>query len=259
MAQSTVVWLDAGYENVAAECTSCGTLNTYNRATDIGHFDPISNQRVLCNNDNCAAPFDIVGDLINPGYEKLLLDSCDLLRAKNYRQAVLSATTAYELFFAHFLRVELVYRPCNRDDSATEDDVEWLNRTSSLLLKRTQRHTFESMRRLFLRATVDGIRPATRAEATDYIDCLPIKPERVASIEIEGVADVRLRALLLRVSKATIASLRNQIVHKAAYCPSLDEAKSAVKDAFEAVFSIGLVYKLADDNHHLNEPALEAK
>lgn len=254
MAKSTIVWLDAEYENVAAECPSCGTLNTYNRASDIGHLDPILNQRVLCNNDNCGAPFHIVGDLINPGYEKLLLDSWDLLRAKNYRQAVLSATTAYELFFAHFLRVELVYRPCNRDDSATEDDVEWLNKSSALLLKSTKRQTFESMRRLFLRATVNGVRPATRAEATDYIDRLPNKPEKVANVEIEGVSDDRLRALLLRVSNATIASLRNQIVHKAAYCPSLDEAKPAVEDAFEAVFSLGDVYRLGDDNYHLNEP-----
>ena len=153
------VRVQAGYEIVAAACPRCATRNIYNRAEDIGSFRAIANHGVSCS--RCSAMFDICGDLVNPAFETLLLDSYEFLKEKRYIQSVLSATTAYELFFSHFLRVELVYRPARRDRVAQRNEIAWLNATGTSLRDKTARWTFAPMRRIFLRLALDGTRPAT--------------------------------------------------------------------------------------------------
>lgn len=249
--QVPAVHLDAGYENVAATCPGCATRNVYNRAEDIGGFRAIANHRVKC--ANCHAAFDICGDLVNPAFETLLLDSQDFLREKRYMQAVLSATTAYELFFSHFLRVELVYRPARRDQVTPRDDIAWLSSTVAALHVKTARHTFEPMRSTFLRLAIDGTRPATLSAAETWIASIPKQPTKIDRSEIERLAEDGLRSLLLDVNDATIADLRNNVVHKSAYRPRLNETTSAIDDAYRTIFGLSGRFELQDDDYHLNE------
>lgn len=252
---ATIADIEAGYENIAAICPTCGKRNVLNRATDVGHVSPIENVRIVCENDQCGAAFDAVGDLINPPYEMLLLDACDFIREKRYIQAVLSATTAYEMFFAHYIRVEFVLRASARDRTAEVDTIDWMNAAEQLLQDATRRHTFEPMRRIFLRAAVDNPRPMTVAAAEAYIRSIPT-PKRTPAVprtEIETLPDESLRALLLQVCDSRIADLRNDIVHKTAYRPRLDETRTAVDDAYRTIFRLGHHYKLASISYHLNE------
>jgi hypothetical protein len=169
-------------------------------------------------------------------------------------QAVLSATTAYELFFSHFLRVELVYRPSRRDHLTQRDDIAWLNATATSLRDKTARCTFAPMRRIFLRLAIDGARPATLSAAEACIANIQVKPPAIDRSEIERLADEPFRKLLLAVHDATIADLRNNIVHKTAYRPQLGETKAAVDDANHAIFGLSHHFDLQDDDYHLNEP-----
>ena len=125
-----------GYENISTVCPHCGARNVYNRATDVGHLAPIANGRVNCENAACRAAFDISGDLINPAHELLLLDAHDFIQEKRYIQAVLSATTAYESFFSHYLRVELVYRVSSRDRKTVRNELQWLNAQNACASRR---------------------------------------------------------------------------------------------------------------------------
>ena len=243
----------AGYENVAAACPKCGTRNVYNRAADIGHFRPIANATVTCESMSCGATFDICGDLVNSAPEMLALDACEFLREKRHMQAVLSATTAFEHFFNHFLRVELVYRPTLRDLTTVRDDMDWLNAAAARLRDKTARFTFEPMRRIFLRAAVDEARPATLAAAEAYIAGIPDRPKEVPRAVLERLPDGAHRTLLFRVHSATIAKLRNNIVHKTAYRPGLDETRAAVHDAYETIFGLSTHFAFGDDDYHLNE------
>ena len=247
------VRITAGYENVAAVCPKCGTRNVYNRAADIGHFRNIANASVACENASCRVTFDICGDLVNSAPEMLALDACDFLLEKRNMQAVLSATTAFEHFFSHFLRVELVYRPMRRDVTTDRNDIDWLNAAATRLRDKTARFTFEPMRRIFLRTAVDDVRPTTLASAEAYVSSIPDRPKEVARVDIERLPDGARRSLLLRVHSATIANLRNNIVHKTAYRPALDETRAAVHDAFETIFGLSTHFAFGDDNYHLNE------
>jgi len=250
--QFPAVHLEVGYENVVAACPRCTTRNVYNRAEDIGSFRAITNRRVSC--AACQAEFEICGDLVNPAFETLLLDSCDFLREKRHMQAVLSATTAYELFFSHVLRVELVYRPSRRDHVTERDDIAWLEATATSLRDKTARCTFAPMRRIFLRLAIDGTRPATLSDAEACIANIQAKPPVLDRAEIEQRTDDPFRKLLLAVHDATIADLRNNIVHKTAYRPALSETKAAVDDAYHTIFGLSHHFGLQSDDYHLNEP-----
>jgi len=246
-------YLEASYENVAAECPSCGVRNVYNRATDIGHFDAIANHRVVCFNDACQVSFDICGDLINPAHEALVLDSREFLKEKRYMQAVLSAATAYESLFSHFLRVELVYRPSRRDATSQRDEIDWLNAAARALQDKTAGHSFEAMRRIFLRLAIDNVQPSTLAQADEYIGGIPNRPPKVPRSDIEAIADEPRRETLLQIYDSCLAKLRNDIVHKKAYRPHLAETTAAVEDTLQIIFRFGQLYNLANDNYHLNE------
>lgn len=245
--------LEASYENVSANCPACGHRNLLNRATDIGHLAPVANAQVTCG--ACGAPFTIHGDLVNPGHEMLLLGAWEYVKKKEYGHAVLTATTGYERFFAHFLRVELLYRPSRRDRTGGCDDLAWLNSTRVRLDDGIQRFTFRPMRNLFLCVAVDGVRPATRVQASEHIDLLLQQTSTsVPRARIEAVGDEPLRDLLLKVADTRIDELRNAVVHKTALRPKEDAAVAAVKDAIDTVFALSRRFDLHDDNYHLNEP-----
>ncbi len=255
--------LETSYENVVALCPKCTRRNVYNRASDIGHLRAIDNQGVVCQDDDCGAHFDIYGDFINAPYEILLLDSRTFLKEKRYMQAVLSATTAYELFFIHFLRVQLLYRPLRRhNDSDSDSDVdEWFNAIASSLHDETIRLTFCPMRNLFLHVAIDQKRLETLAMAEEYIKVIcndkikAIKSRRMEDIraEIKCLPDAPPRSLLLRVCDTNIADLRNGVVHKTAYRPSLSETKAAVEDVSQTLFQLSEHFRLKNDDYHLNE------
>lgn len=247
------VWIKPGYENVAAECPKCAKHNVFNRATDIGHFDPIAHHQVVCENVDCRAPFAICGDRVSAAHELLLQDACDFLKEKRYMQAILSATTAYELFFVYFLRVELLYRPARRNHDGLADAIDWLNATAVLLQQKTAQFSFGTMRELFLRNAVDYPRFATLADAEAHIMAISDHPSKVSREELERLTDEPRRSLLLRVRDTNITKLRNNIIHKTAYRPLLSETYAAVDDAYETVVRLSSYFRLGNDDFHLNE------
>jgi hypothetical protein len=178
--QHNDVWIDdANYENIHVLCSKCNRLNIYNRVTDIGHIGLISSASVICGDPKCKNNFRIIGDSVNTVHEMLLFDSFSFLKEKRYVQAVLSATTAYESFFLHFLRVELFYRPFRREEKYREENDEdpvSENDYSCIITnlnQKIERHTFEAMRKIFLKAIVDRIKPSRLTDAKNYINQIP--------------------------------------------------------------------------------------
>jgi len=115
--------VDSTYENFIADCPKCGARNTFNRASDLRTFRPIAFRTVTC--QTCRGPFNINRDAINPAHEMLLLGCFASVERKEYMQCVLSVAQAYEVFFSHFMHVQLIYRAYAHEGS---DDLERLNR-----------------------------------------------------------------------------------------------------------------------------------
>jgi hypothetical protein len=73
------------------------------------------------------------------------------------------------------------------------------------------------------------------------IATIPERPRAVPRVppeHIESVADGHLRPLLLRLAKADANALRNQVVHKDAYRPTLEEAKATYDETREILFGL---------------------
>ena len=255
-ASEPLAQVDAGYENLTVVCPRCGRRNVYNRAEDIGNFDAIANREVAC--EHCRAAFCIGGDLVNASHELLLLDSTDFLNQKRYVQAVLSAATAHEVFFNHFLLVELVFRPIRRDrvHARDIDEIAWLNGNTAELRDKLEKFTFWPMQHAFLGLILRDTPIKTLAEAESYIRALPNNARKVEKVErsaVEGLSDEKVRGYLLRMYDSKVAELRNNIVHKTAYRPAHVETRTVVEDARYAIFNLTSHFGLGDVNYHLNE------
>ncbi len=232
------------FENITAECPWCGKENIFNRASDLKTFEVIASRIVKCQNTQCGKHFNISGDAINPAYEMLVIDCSDLIDQKHYMQCILSLSQAYEVFFSLFLRVELLYRPYNADPNS---DWNRLDVLKVRLYQKIQRRTFVSMRNLFLRQALSGARPRTLNEAESVINNLPDSPSEPEDSEIDAITDRRPLEFLRALKVTKINELRNRVVHKDAYRPTLEEVESAWEEAKKILFPLGNHFDLYDD------------
>ena len=246
---------EATYENFIAFCPVCECRNVYNRASDVGTFEPIAFKTVVCQNPSCAAPFNINDDRINPAHQALLFDCHDLMRAKQYMQAILAVTELYEMLFSHGLRVNVLYRPFRRVDS---DDLDELNRVAARLYDVVQPFTFEPMRRLFLALAIRPGAFGSLAESEAWLDSIPTNARNVPKVaieQIEAVPNADLRVLLGDLASVQVHTLRNRVVHKDGYRPNRPEVEAALTEARRIIHGLTSLLKLfGDADWYLNEP-----
>jgi hypothetical protein len=237
---------DPTYENFVADCPHCSASNIFNRASGLRTFRPIALRTVEC--QACDRPFKINNDLVNAAQQVLLFDCYAFIERKQYMQCVLSVAQAYEVFFSHFLNVQLIYRPFARDD---RHNLKGLHDVTEKLYEHVHQFAFGEMRRLFLRLVVGNVAPASLAEAEARIANLP-KHRKVPPVprqDVEAVPDDRLKTLLLRLKDANVSELRGRVVHKDAYRPTLEEAKRAHDEAREILHGLTGLLKLGFDAH----------
>ncbi len=225
-----VAEIESTYENVHATCPHCGQRNIFNQVSDLHTGEPIAGREVTCDNEQCGRSFWITSDRINPAHQALLFDCRELLARKQYMQCVLVVAQSYEVFFSHFMHVQVLYRAFARED----DEIEKLNELLQRLQESIQHFTFEPMRSLFLELAVSDARFANLTDAEAWIDALPKSSRRVpkpTKATIQAVANPRLRDGLLALYDTNIARLRNRVVHKDAYRPTREETEEALREA----------------------------
>jgi hypothetical protein len=240
--------IDATYETISAACTICGQLSVYNRVSDLGTCEPIDSLEVTCQNESCRRRFFVTGDLINPAHEMLLYECRSFLDRKRFMQCVLGVSQAYEVFFNHFMYVELLYRPAARDPNP----MLGFPRVSAALFKRLKRFPFERLRRTFLKMAAERASIASLAQAEQLIGRLPDRPDP-PDAAIEAVTDAELKALLVGVRDTSVNQLRNRVVHREAYRPTFQEASDVFSEATVLIGRLGSKLRLRGDaNWYLN-------
>ncbi|HWP56373.1 MAG TPA: hypothetical protein VNL14_00635 [Candidatus Acidoferrales bacterium] len=232
------------YENFVAECPWCSKESIFNRASDLGTFEPIAGRDVSCQSADCGKPFRIVGDAINSPHEMLIFDCYELVERKHYMNCILSLAQAYEVFFSLFFRVELLYKPFGADPEQEPAD---LNRLSEELHEKIKEHTFTGMRALFLEHMVTGRSPKNLAEAAAMVAALPDRPREPRDAAIESLGDAKLVPLLRAVKTTSINTLRNRVVHKQAYRPTREEVEEAIKETQSVLFPLTRHLNLYDE------------
>ena len=232
------------YENFVVDCPECGMEIVFNRASDLGTFEPIAGRDVSCPETACRKPFRIVGDSINEAYELFLYDTQELRDQKRYMTCILNIAQAYEVFFGLFFRVELLYRPFGSESGR---DLFELNRLAQELHTMIKDHAFGRMRSLFLSHLVKGRSPGSLADARTVIAQLPCRPSDPPDADIDAFSDTRLVPLLKAIKATKIATLRNNVVHKRAYRPTLEEVDDSLETAGSTLLPLGSRLDLHDE------------
>ena len=233
------------YENIETVCPHCGKDNIFNRITDLKTTEPIGGSNLSCLMPDCGRSFRLVSDSVNDPHEMMLFDCERLITRKRYMNCVLTVGQAYEVFFALFLRVELVFRPWAADP---DRDVSELNRLLKLLAGKLKEHGFGKLRAIVaLRiAQAHPLRSVIEAEtAIKGLSADAFGP--LNRIDLGSLPDQEIGDLLKRLMATNIHGLRNSVVHKQAYRPTYEEARRALDEARDILFPLGLRLELHDD------------
>ena len=239
---------EAGYENLVVDCPWCRCESVFNRASDLHTFEHIGGLDTQCLNEKCEKPFRIVSDSVNERHEKLIFDCYYLLKRKQYMHCILNLAKAHEMFFSLFLRVELLYKPFAADFSAY--GLAEVNRLSEKLEERVSGYTFAPLRRLFLQQLTIRPSPANLDEAQKAIHALPEQAKCVMGVSnkvIREEADASLKCLLIDLNRSKINELRNRVVHKRGYRPTLEETEEALDKTRSVVFPLTSRLDIRDD------------
>ena len=223
------------YENFIARCPLCGFRNIFNRVTDLQDTEPIGFREVVCLNDQCKHRFNINGDLVSPAFRMLVFDCYPLKEEKKYSYCILNLAQAYEVFFSLYLRVEFLFRPFRQDPD------QQLNELNVLLLKfyeKIKAHSYMNLRNIFVNSVRLTCKPSSLDEAEKFISDLAKLTDTPSDVDIASLPDSRLSQLLQMLKQSNVNELRNQVVHKNAYRPSLDEVEAAIEETRGILFPL---------------------
>ena len=236
----------ANYENIIAACHWCGHECIFNRASDIGTFEPIWGKDIQCLKGSCQKSFRIVSDTANERHEMLIFDCHQLLERKQYMYCILNLTMAYEMFFSLFLRVELLYKPFVADPNPKRSENQnRMNVLSKKLDCKTKRWTFDPMRSIFLSEVTDQQPVPDLRVSEGRIDSL--KSRSASECKIRALSDTRLIPPLICLRDTGINKVRNAILHKQGYRPTKKEAKKYLEEAGSILFKLTRYLDLRDD------------
>ena len=237
------------YENIETTCPHCRRQCVLNRASDLRTFRPVAGMEIACT--ECGEIFWLVGDRVSSGYRSILYDSTSLLNRKRFMLAVAGACQAYEMFFALYLRVELVYKPFWSDrECGVRTPISVLNNLSKILRSKVDGLAFDKMRARFLRQAVSRVTPESVKEAAAVIESLELTEHwgRPKLWEIRRApVEEPVRELLCGVARTKVNTLRNKVLHQRGYRPRRGEAEGAVNEARSLLFLLGHHLDLRED------------
>jgi hypothetical protein len=221
---------EKNYENVVATCPFCKNKNKYNRATELNNLSIIMDEEVKCQNEICQKPFRIIGDIVNPSFDLLIFDCFELIKEKRYSYCILNLAQSFEMFFALYLRVEFLYKPYAQQGN---NDPFLLKTATDHLVKKTKALTFHGMQALFLNHII-LTKVLMKRNAASLSESEIILAQLTTNIPDEKtlsqVEDPKLMQLLIKLRNTNIGQIRNNVVHKNGYRPSLAIVESAISE-----------------------------
>jgi len=231
------------YENFAVRCPACKRWSIFNRASDIGNYELVTNVTLNCLHADCHKQFVAGHDWINPPWQMMILDCEDLKTEKHYSYCILNLAQAFEMFFALYLRVQFLYKPYA---SETPEGLDGFNKCSGLLFDKTRKYAYIKMRNIFINTILSAPKYTTLAESEAAIADLSTITNNPLDENIRNCPNSALSDLLFRLMKCNVSDLRNDVVHKMGYRPTLDEVESAIDESASILHAL---------NRHLEQPS----
>lgn len=228
------------YENFKALCPNCNEWNIFNRVSDLKTTEPIWGKDVFC--QFCNEKFRIGNDEICTNYQKLIFDCIDLKSRKEYMQIIINLSIAYEMFFSLILFYFLVEKVNTNEENK--------DKLKKLLNAKIEKYTFSKLYNEFLKLLFWA------NEKEDFKDsCVKCYIEKINGNKpqnIDGnIIKFKNRKILhyiyymnkLDKKRKLINYLRNTVVHKQGYRPSLKEVEKEYKIARTLILRLDAIIK----------------
>lgn len=221
----------AGYENIYFDCPFCHYENVLNRVSDLDGSNAIARlDSVLC--EKCKGSFSIICDRVTFAKYRWFIDELEIFKKKKmYRTYVLNLCQGMEMFFYQAIINKNFDRNPNFRDNGHIIPEKYNNEIKEYNSK-TKKWTFNQMRSEFLETF--------KEERNNYIP-QGRKPKEDRRDECFGL-----------IEKTKINELRNKVVHKHAYRPSLEEINE-YDCLVNAIGWLGLYLDIKDSILHINK------
>lgn len=197
-----------GYENIYVDCPFCGKENIYNRISDNVGDDISFKKNISC--QYCLEPFSISGDEVVFGRWNWLINDLDRLKKnKEYRLYILNLCQACENFFMQAITNKLVDRnPEIRTNGYISSEL-WNKKYNELFTSKFKKATFTPLR-------------------TRFLDEFNEEKEKNNGNLHKMKYDKREECFEC-IKDTIIGDIRNNVIHKYMYRPSLKEIESFEK------------------------------
>ena len=242
---------DTNYENFIAECpySDCRNENIFNRVSDLKTTKPISSEEVEC--FKCKRKFRITGDLVSEKHQYLIYDCYELLKQKRYMYCIINLCIACEAFFQKGIEIKLLWEPWQK--KVFKKGIGIFNHYSHKLYNKTQDYTYSKLLNVFLDLYLKDKSFHSQASIDEYIDAIDcfakIEPK---DKDIRKYHDQKTTDLLLKLKKVKINRTRNNVVHKYAFRPSLQDAEKYLEEVRSVVFSLHTRLKMKSETQYYN-------
>lgn len=243
------------YENFIAICPYCDFKNIFNRVTDLKDTNPIDFRTVKCLSENCEKSFNINGDLVSPAHQMLIFDCYDLLKEKKYSYCILNLAQAFEVFFSLYLRIKLIYKPFAIQRGKTKvNEINELNKIIKFLYDAIKDYPYLKIRNIFINTVLSNQSNNSLEASNTFIENIKNLTTEPKNNLIENITDKKLKPLLIKLKNSKIHELRNKVVHKYAYRPTLEEVEKTINETREIVLGLSarLDAKYDDINWYLS-------
>jgi hypothetical protein len=238
--------ISSNYENFIAVCPICEVENTYNRVTDLKTIEPISFKTVKC--FKCNQNFNINCDTVSEAYQYLILDVYELKKQKRYMYCILNLAQAMESFLIYSIRVKLLWQPFK--DRVIEGADEF-NSISNQFHKTFEKDTFGTLKSLFFKIYLKNLDFSSTSKIDDFIkNHSTYKQYKPTDREIEDYPNSNLVNLFLKLNTTKVPDLRNKVVHKYSYRPTLEEVEECLKETRDIVFRLTSQLEIKDNIYY---------
>jgi len=219
------------YENIYVDCPYCGNELIFNRISDLGTSRPIAGKELKCY--QCGDIFWTLNDRVETSDYKWFIRELDKIKDdKNYRAYVMNLYQGLEAFFHQ----AIINKKFDRNPDFRNYGYiirKKYNDEREKYYNKTKKWAFNKMRSEFLESF--------KEERNNYIPqgSKPREDKRIKCFEL--------------IEKTKINELRNKVVHKYAYRPSLKEINE-YDNLVNAIYWLGLYLDVKDSILLVNKP-----